>query len=136
MSPLSAAIKGILDTLAADAQITSLVPVSKFRYESAESSLKTPYITVNQLYGGDKNVSPRKEADLMVRVQVIETNQERARQVKDRIYDVLVGANLEFPSPWGYTAPITHLNDVADSDIIQQNKLFYYGHDIRVRMAE
>lgn len=136
MSPFSATAKAILDLLAADATLTAIVPASKFRMESAESSLTWPYITVSQLYGGDRNRSPRPEADLMVRVQIFTENQTQARLVKDRIYDVVRGANLNFPSPWGYTAPVTHINDVADSDMIQQTKLFYYGHDFRVRMAE
>lgn len=136
MSPLSAAVQGILDKLATVTDVTDEIPATKFRYGSAESTLQRPYITVNQLYGGDTNRTPRKEADLMVRVLVHSENQTQAKRIKDTIYEELVGAHLDFPSPWGYTAPVTHINDVEDDDLIQQEKVFYYGHDVRVRMAE
>lgn len=136
ISPFSAAVKGLLDILAADATLTSYIPATKFRVGSAESTLHWPYLVISQMYGGDTNRSPRAEADLMVRVLVHSQNQTEARIVMDRIYTLLRGATPTYPDTWGYTSPVTHINNVEDDDIIQQNKVFFYGHDFRVRMAE
>lgn len=134
MNKISVISTTVRTALRANATITAIT--NRVFQQSAPNDAELPYIIIDHLYGGNENDSPKVSADMLFRVWAITTDQYQAEQLSNEIYSTLADQRFDFPDGWKDYEVARNMNDIHESEVIQNFKVYKYGGDYRFRIIQ